>query len=888
MATAETPLMRQYHEVKSRYKDCLLFFRMGDFYELFSDDALVAAKALDITLTTRNKNDPNPIPMCGVPHHSAANYLNRLVDAGFKVAICEQLEDPSAAKGIVKRDVIRVVSPGTRLDPEALDAKAPNFTHAALVLGDGSVGWSTCDFTTGKFWFGTAASIDEWLAHARAQAPAELLFPDTPAGEKLLHLWRENVPQSFAQTVPSFYFDEAYAAGCVREQFGVATLSAVHPKLDGLEAAPGALIKYFQETQKAPRIPSAIKIELWGLDHAMELDAATTRALELFPQNRTSRDVSLLSFLDRTKTAMGGRLLRDWLARPLTSLDLITARQDQVESLIACFEKLTPALNEIYDLERLLSRVSLGTGSMATARELQALSVSVLKSAELATLLKGNPLHELLEPTLDRELVSLSRLTLGALVEKPPATTREGGMFVKGFNKELDELIELSENGNQWLADFEAREREATGISSLKVRFNRFFGYYIEITKANLGSAPKHYVRKQTMVGGERFITEELKTFEEKILTAEKKRSDMEHALFKDLCSKFAALSKQIIALARAVAHVDVAASLANVAGEDGYVRPVVDESGELEIIDGRHPTVAAMLAKSGQGASNFIPNTVRLSGHDRFLLITGPNMGGKSTVMRQTALITLLAQIGSFVPAKAARIGITDQIFTRIGASDNIAEGASTFMVEMSEMSFILRHATEQSLILIDEIGRGTSTYDGMSLAWALASDICSRVKARTLFATHYHELTQLASHFPCVKNARVAVAHSGSNIRFLYKLEAGVAERSYGILVARLAGLSDEVLDVAEQMLHQLESQSRKPKAAAASNQLAFKLEHPALRARTLKEPEASKVAEPSPFESWLKTLEIESLTPMQALTHLAQWKEKIKSDPPSSAKH
>ncbi|MBI3554879.1 MAG: DNA mismatch repair protein MutS, partial [Deltaproteobacteria bacterium] len=793
-------------------------------------------------------------------------------------AICEQMDDPAQAKGLVKSDVIRVVSPGTRLDPEALDAKAPNYTHAAAPNNaDGTVDWATVDFTTGKFWFGRAASQSDWLAHVMAQAPAETLFPDSPAGESLLLTWREAMPRSFAQTAPGFYFDSAYAAERIREQFQVSHLAAVHPALAGREGASGALIKYFQETQKAPRIPSAMRIELWALDTAMELDAATVRALELFPARAghglgSTRDVSLLSWLDRTKTAMGGRLLRDWILRPLTVHMQIEERLDQVEHLLSGHERLAPALNEIYDLERLLSRISLGSGAMAGARELLALAGSIAKSGELAALTTEKNLRAKLTAALDPKLVELSKLTLDVLVEKPPATTREGGMFRKGHRADLDELIELSENGEQWLAGFEARERKATGINSLKVRFNRVFGYYLEITKANLDAAPKHYIRKQTMVGGERYITEELKQFEEKILTAEKKRCDLEHALFRELCAKFAELSGPITEVARAVAQVDVICALAAVASEEGYTRPRLNDSTELEIIEGRHPTVAVAMAKQ---KASFVPNTVKLGARGRFLLITGPNMGGKSTVMRQTALIILLAQLGSFVPAQAANIGVVDQIFTRIGASDNIADGASTFMVEMSEMSFILRHATDRSLILIDEVGRGTSTYDGMSLAWALAADICERIGARTLFATHYHELTQLAAQYKGVANARVAVAHDGNSIRFLYRLEPGVAERSYGILVARLAGLPDAVLITAEAMLAQLESQSRKPKTPTDTNQLALRLDRP----RT-GESNTSLATQPrpSPIENWLTALELDNLTPMQAMAQLAQWKQKI----------
>lgn len=879
--------MRQYFEVKSRYPDSLVFFRMGDFYELFSEDAVIAAKTLEIALTSRNKNDPNAIPMCGVPHHSSVNYIHRLVNQGHKVAICEQLEDPATAKGIVKRDVVRVVSPGTRLDPDSLEAKAPNYTHAAKLDG-ATVLWSTVDFTTGTFIFGSFPTIEDWQAYVASQNIAEALFPDSDSGTHLLHAWKSSFPHILGQLVPAFYFDASYATERLREQFATASLSAVHPSLGAQPGSAGALVKYFQETQKVARIPSALKIELWGEDDVMELDAGTVRALELLPtrasagRSSSMRDVSLLSLLDRTKTAMGGRLFREWLLRPLRSLAKIRERQDQVAGLIATYPELTSALSEIYDLERLLSRVSLGSGASASARELAALCQSILGAEELIEKVNVPSLKDCLRQALSASngaLAALARELSPRLAETLPPTVRDGGLFRKGFQAELDELINLAENGEQWLVDFEARERAATGISSLKVRFNRVFGYYIEITKANLKAAPAHYIRKQTMVGGERFVTEELKTFEEKILTAEKKRCDMEYALFREYCGRFAALSSEILALARAIAQVDSCASLAEVADTLGYVRPELDDSRELQIEEGWHPTLAVLIAREGGAGGGFVPNSIHLNDPHHFWLITGPNMGGKSTVMRQTALIALMAQIGAFVPAHSARVGLVDRIFTRIGASDNMADGASTFMVEMSEMSYIVRNATERSLILIDEIGRGTSTYDGMSLAWALASDIASRVRARTLFATHYHELTQLSEHYKSVLNTRVAVALSEDqrSIRFLYRLEPGVAERSYGILVARLAGLPETVLLTAEEMLAQLESrkkQSRAPRTRVSHDQpLLFSMQEVSPRQRHQEESE---------LEKWVKALEVNNLTPIQALTELARWKEKLRDKP------
>ncbi|MBI2605510.1 MAG: DNA mismatch repair protein MutS [Deltaproteobacteria bacterium] len=829
MANTDTPLMRQYLEVKSRIPDALLFFRLGDFYELFFEDARTAARELEITLTSRNKNDPDPTPMCGVPFHSAAGYINRLVASGHKVAICEQLENPAEKNGpekgaetksLVKRDIVRVVSPGTQLDPDALNAKAPNCTHAACSSAGGKILWATCDFTTGKFRFGSAADLESWLATLQSQGIAELLFPENDAGSKLLDEIRARAPRAFAQTVPEFYFDSEYAASRMREQFAAQSLAAVHPELSECVRPAGALVKYFQESQRAPRIPSVNRIEAWGCNGRMELDPATVRALELLPRREpgagaAARDASLLTWIDRTKTAMGGRLLRDWILRPLTDVEKIDARLGEVASILEAgteasgknlLARLTQPLSEIYDLERLSSRISLG---MAGARDLRATAGSILMARELCERLGSLELGSLLKGALDSKLVALSEETLRATVENPPLAVREGGMFARGFHADLDELIGLTTNGEAWLAEYEAAERKSTAINSLKVRFNRVFGYYIEITKANLASVPAHYVRKQTTVGGERFITEELKRFEEKILTAEKKRNDLEYALFREFCARFTAKAAAVSELARQVAHVDIIAGFAALASREGYVRPAIDDGTLLEIAHGRHPTVAAFM-------EGFVPNSIALGGSAGFFLITGPNMGGKSTVMRQTALITLLAQIGCFVPARSARIGVVDRIFTRIGASDNIAEGSSTFMVEMSEMSFILRNATARSLILLDEIGRGTSTFDGMSLAMALASDIAGRIGARTLFATHYHELTALADRYPRVSNHRMAVSVGEDRaghaiVRFLYRLEPGAAERSYGILVARLAGLPEHVLKHAQQILETIEHTAR-----------------------------------------------------------------------------
>lgn len=807
-----TPIMAQYFDIKAQHPDALLFFRMGDFYELFFDDAKTASSLLEIALTARNRTDPDPIPMCGVPHHAATHYINKLVSKGHKVALCEQLEEPAKAKGIVKRGVTQVITPGTQFDPQALDSKTLNLTHAAVEL-KGQVHFASCDYSTGFFAFGTFETPEAWLGYLATQPVAELLWPDD----------RTDAPatKAYRQAVPAHYFDLEYATARIAEQFQTKSLPAIHKRLAENPAAcraVGALIKHFQATQlgNAVRIPLTTQLVHWSDRSVMDLDGATLKSLDL-----TDGDGSLLTLLDRTKTAVGGRLLKSWLTRPLIDLAAIRRRLDDVEA----FYRAEPvaaaaqgALAEVYDIERLLARVALGN---ANARDLRNLTASVFAAAKAAQIIAAAPstakatFTGQLSASLTADLVALARRLDAAIADEPPVSVKEGGLFKKGVDPRLDELIDLADHGTQWLARFEAQERDATGIASLKVRFNRVFGYYIEITKSNLAAVPAHYVRKQTMAGAERFITEDLKTYEDKILNAEKRRQDLEQELFKTLCAEIAASAPAFIALATATARVDVIAALARVASERGYVRPEVHDGLSLEIKEGRHPVVEL---KGG-----FVPNTVILTperGH--FLFITGPNMGGKSTVMRQTALIALMAQAGSFVPAESARIGLIDRVFTRIGASDNIAAGQSTFMVEMSEMSFILRNATERSLVLLDEVGRGTSTFDGLSLAWALAEELLKHTGCRTLFATHYHELTELAAHHPQALNLQVAVEvdEESHDVRFLYRLEPGAARRSYGIAVARLAGLPPRVLSRAEALLARLESnKARRAQAAGAA---------------------------------------------------------------------
>ncbi len=793
-----TPLMRQYFDVKSRYGDCLLFFRLGDFYELFHEDALTASKLLQITLTSRNKNDPNPTPMCGVPHHSATGYINKLVNNGYKVAICEQMEDPASVKGIVKRDVVRVVTPGTQLDPQALDSKTSNYTAAIIQIAEDRFAWAVCEYSTGFLVFENMASAHQMFTILEGIQIVEFILDQTDSSDFLEEMIEEKMGSVLINRVPTFYFQESYAHDILSMQFLLSKSSSkniftnIHTNLNSAAGAVAALVKYFCESQKSERVPNLLKLEEWQSNGRFLLDSSTIKALEILPTRTAVRDVSLLNWIDRTKTAMGGRLLKETLIRPYSDLNQINTNLNQVEYFtknVDDLNEIQSALSQIYDLERLISRIELG---MANARDLKALAESILTSGALLEA-KSNSLFD------------FCRNALNAVVDTPPLSVRESGLFNKGYQSNLDELIELTTNGEAWLASFEATERKKSAINSLKVKYGKVFGYYIEITKANLASVPAHYIRKQTMVGGERYITEELKSYEEKILTSERKRQELEYSLFKQLCVEMSAFTNQISAIARQIAHLDLICCFAKTSLEFNLSKPVVNDSTDLSITEGFHPTVQAFNPE-------FVPNSVELNADKRFLLITGPNMGGKSTVMRQTALIVLLAQCGCFVPAKKALIGIVDRIFTRIGANDNIAEGSSTFMVEMSEMSAIIRNATNKSLLLLDEIGRGTSTYDGLSIAWALSNDIIHRVRARTLMSTHYRELTDLKNQTDAVVNARMAVTlvqkDSKSFVKFLYKLEQGASERSYGVLVARLAGLPEHILQDAEDTLQKLET--------------------------------------------------------------------------------
>ncbi len=823
MAAADTPLMRQYLEMKAKVPDALLFFRLGDFYELFFEDARIAAGILEIALTSRNKADPDAIPMCGVPHHSVNSYIQRLVSAGYEVALCEQMEEAGQGRGLVARQIVRRITSGTLLDSDSVDGKTSQFTVAAHPDNAGKkITWAICDYSTGGFWFGQSPSTDEFVSTLITQRPCEVLVPANDAGQTLLRLLRERLPKLYAHARPAFYFDWPYAADRIREQFQVTAMTAVHPMLSEFVSPVGALIKHYQETQQVERIATVMRVEEWSSQDSLRFDPSTLAALEILSSSQNQRsgleDTSLVGFLDHTKTAMGGRLLRSWLLRPLRDVQKIRARLAQTQRAIDYWRPCAESLRQIYDIERLLARVGAG---VANARDLRALANSVLFAGEASRYARGAPnlADALKSPALDW-CTHLSAVFVDVL----PVSVKEGRMLKKGVDTALDQWIELSENGQQWLLSYESEQRSKTGIQSLKVRHNSVFGYYIDVTKSNLSMVPPHYLRKQTTANGERFFTEELKEFEEKIEKAERERAQAEYALFQSYCEKTLGHRESLLRIAHEVATLDVHCAFAQVAEENAMALPLVNDSHDLEIIEGWHPTVRSTLRRLAPHAK-YVCNSVQLGRSTKpFVVLTGPNMGGKSTVMRQVAVTCLLAQVGSYVPAKAATLGVVDQIYTRIGAQDALGEGASTFMVEMSEMSYILKNANARSLILVDEIGRGTSTHDGMSLAWALAKELAERVGARTLFATHYHELTQLERTVQTVTNWRMGVelvpgAESQNlEVRFLYRLELGAALRSYGIEVARLAGLPESVLSEAQRMLQQAEASPEHTRAVTA----------------------------------------------------------------------
>ena len=904
MTEPSTPLMRQYAAIKKDHPSALLFFRLGDFYELFFDDAVLAARELQITLTSRNKEKGIAVPMCGVPHHAAEGYISKLIRKGFKVAICEQVEDPRVAKKLVRREVTRVVTPGTAAD-SSLNSEENNFLAAIARTGE-RVGFAALDLSTGEFRAtefqgeDAAKRIQEEIQQLR---PKEVLYGSTaplfegssvaraplrPAQGGLSPA-KVSASAGYAETpLDDWIFAPDHAIPLLENHFGVMSLEGFG--LSGkpaAAAAAGAILYYVRSTQRGT-LSHVDRIGFYERQTCLVLDAVTVRNLELIEPLFAGADagVTLFRSIDATVTPMGKRLLRSWLLRPSIEVTEINSRLDAVESQLketVGREELRRALDGILDLERLLSRVTLET---ANPRDVLALSASLTKlpavrkaleqlgatghlaaadsAARIPDSQKASPNRlSTLHSSVD-ELSDLRQRIESTIIPEPPISLSDGGVIQAGVDLELDQLRDLSRNSKQFLAQIEQRERQRTGIASLKVKFNSIFGYYLEVSKANLHLAPADYERKQTLVNAERFTTPELKEYESKILDAQEKIVDLERRLFAELRSAIAGEARRIRQTALALAEIDVLAALAQIAALRNYCRPKLDDSADIEIVEGRHPVIEQQELGSGE---RFVPNDLYLNSTTHAILVlTGPNMGGKSTYLRQAALITILAQMGSFVPARSARLGLVDRVFTRIGASDNLARGRSTFMIEMTETAAILHTATARSLILLDEVGRGTATYDGLAIAWAAVEYIHARTRAKTLFATHYFELTELAEQLSGVKNYHVAVKETGGGIVFLRKVQPGAADRSYGIEVAKLAGLPHEVIVRAREVLAEHEN---------AERQVTGHLSHSAVpppAQLTIFTPLSQPVLEK------LREVDLNRLTPLEALNLLAELKKQI----------
>ena len=867
-----TPMMEQYFEIKNRYRHCLLFFRLGDFYELFFDDAVIGSRELGLTLTGKDWGQKERAPMCGVPFHSADSYIDKLVQSGYKVAICEQVEDPKLAKGIVKRDVIRIVTPGTVIDNEVLDENKNNYIMS--IYGD-SKGYAlaVCDVTTGEFQTAefTSANAEEKLFDEAARfMPAEIItngyFLNTPCAGRI----RKNLnidPNDAGDAC----FAYRNAAKTICRHFDILSV-------DGLGlgertfsvCASGGLLDYLYETQKN-NLEHIGKITLYSTNDFMLLDVSTRRNLELTETMReNSRRGSLLWVIDKTKTAMGARLLRKWVEQPLINSADINKRLDAVEELKDDFfkrEEIKDVLSTMHDFERIMGRIVYKT---ANARELVNLKNSIENLPQLKKILeisKSGYMKEIYSE-LDT-LEDIFALIDKAIVDDPPFSVREGGMIKEGYSSEADSLLQAKRRGSDWISDMEKQEREKTGIKNLRINYNRVFGYYIEVTKSYLDLVPENYMRKQTLANCERYTTKELNDLADLILGSSDRLIDLEYNIFCDVREKVASQVNRIQYTAYITAVCDAIQSLAETAQAQDYVKPVVDDGEVIDIKDGRHPSVEKM----SDGA--FIANDVYLDNEDnRLLIITGPNMAGKSTYMRQNAIITILAQIGSFVPASSAHIGVCDRIFTRVGASDDLASGQSTFMVEMTEVANILNNATSKSLLILDEIGRGTSTFDGLSIAWAVMEYIADKkqIGAKTLFATHYHELTELEGKLPGVKNYCITVKEEGEDIIFLRKIKRGGADHSYGIQVARLAGLPNKVIKRSTAILKKLNAADIAKKTRKLADEAKEDAEEEAVQIDMFNIKENQIIDD-------INKIDVMSLTPIQALQTLFDLQNKIK---------
>lgn len=850
-----TPMVQQYLDIKREYQDALLFFRLGDFYEMFFDDAEIAARELEIVLTARDGGKAGRIPMCGVPHHSASNYIARLINRGYRVAICEQVEDPKQARGLVRREVVRVITPGTVMEDIMLDAGSNNYL-TSLAETNGIIGLASIDVSTGEFIVTEIGGKDVWqLVENELQRlnPAECLLPDTDRT-----LWQNETRPATGPMVTSvdsnLTVEQAQKILC--RQFSVLTLEGFGLKdyQAGLIAAAQILL-FLDETQKVS-LYHIRSLKPYQIDQYLELDLASRRNLELTATIRDGkREGSLLAVLDSCCTAMGRRKLKEWIELPLRDVEEINKRLDAVEELKNSFElrgRIRSLLETVYDLERLAGKIG---NQIANPRDLLVLKASLeslIPIKEALSVCTSNFLQEIaqMDPMYDvQELIDQ------AIDDNASASLLEGNIIKRGYHSEIDELKDISHRGSNWLVEFESQEKERTGIKHLKVGYNKVFGYYIEVSKSNLPLVPGDYIRKQTLVNTERFISEELKQYEEKILGARERLFTLEYQEFLKIREQLSQALMRLQDTAFKVAILDVAGSLAETAFLNDYVRPIVDDRYLIAVKNGRHPVVEKHLQET-----RFIPNDIKLDQGHRFAIITGPNMGGKSTYMRQVALITLMAQMGSLVPAESAHIGVVDKIFTRVGASDDLASGQSTFMVEMVEVANILNNATRNSLVILDEIGRGTSTYDGLSLAQAVAEYIYTHIGAKTLFATHYHELTSLAEQLDGIVNLCVSVNDTGESVVFLKKVLPGKADKSYGLHVAELAGITRPVIVRAQEILVQLEKDNGQKRKAPEVCQLEL---FPEKRHPLLDE---------------LENLELDGMTPREALKVLYEWKDRL----------
>ena len=860
-------MIKQYLSIKEEYPDTILFYRMGDFYEMFFEDAQVASRVLEITLTSRNKKDESPVPMCGVPHRAVSGYIARMIDHGYKVAVCDQIEDPATAKGLVKRDVVRVITPGMILDEAFLDKRSNNFVLAVARHGE-VFGLSYLDISTGVFRLVESGDLAAMIDESLRISPREVLMPESAKTDPAMSTIREALAERSVTYLAESAFEHQRCYRRLTEQFKTISLEGFG--CEGLPAgvrAAGALVFYVRETQKQ-KIELFTRLETYALDQYLLVDDLSCRNLELEKNIRSgTRRGTLIGIIDHTKTAMGARLLKLWLRYPLIKIEDIQERLEAVaesKSNIESRQGIREYLKSVFDIERVGSKIVMGH---ANARDLIALKRSLLALPQIqkrvstlkSTLFQWdenlNPLYELAE------------VIENAIREDAPPTINEGGMVKAGYHNALDELVKISQDGKGWLANLEVQEREATGITTLKVRYNKVFGYYLEVPKSRASDVPVNYVRRQTLVNAERYITDELKTFETKVLNAEDQRAALELEIFNEIRQKIVKNYKRLQSAARFLARLDCLLNLAEVADQNDYCRPEMTVDGHIHIEDGRHPVVEKMIT-----GERFVPNTVSMDNEtNQILIITGPNMAGKSTVLRQVALLVIMAQMGSFIPAQKASISVVDRIFTRVGALDNLSQGQSTFMVEMQETANILNNAGEHSLIIMDEIGRGTSTYDGLSIAWAVVEYLhdLHETGVKTLFATHYHELTDLAQQKLRVKNYNIAVKEWNDEIIFLRKLVDGATNRSYGIQVARLAGIPGEVINRSKKILYRIENKEQDLTDALSNKETG----------KTGPQQMGLFGKKDHFFVEKLSKLDISKITPLEALNYLNELRDKAK---------